>query len=99
MTFEHSAVHPDELASWREFIGRSEVRRDVIDASSLRRFAVAVGSPLDVEREPPPLAHWAFFADVVPTDCLGPDGHPGRGTGLYPPVSLPRRLPVLRPVT
>lgn len=85
-------MRPEEFESWREFIGRSEVRRDVIDAGSLRRFAAAVESTADVEREPPPLAHWAFFADVVPTDRLGPDGHPGRGTGLYPPVSLPRRL-------
>jgi 3-methylfumaryl-CoA hydratase len=92
VTSEPSAMRPEELATWHEFIGRSEVRRDVIDAGSLRRFAVAVGSMLDVEREPPPLAHWAFFTDVVPTERLGSDGHPGRGAGLFPPVSLPRRL-------
>jgi 3-methylfumaryl-CoA hydratase len=89
---ERSTVRPEELASWREFIGRSEVRRDVIDAATLRRFAAAVGSTAEVEREPPPLAHWAFFCDVAATDQLGPDGHPSRGSGLYPPVSLPRRL-------
>ena len=92
MTAQRSAVRPEDLSSWRECIGRSEVRKDVIDAGQLKRFATAVGSVVDVEREAPPLAHWAFFVDTLPADRLGEDGHAERGTGVYPSITLPRRL-------
>ena len=85
-------VTADEFEAWRGFIGRSEVRRQVLDADLLRRYAVAVGSDIDVERVLPPLAHWAYFLEIAATDSLGPDGHPKRGVGLMPPIRLPRRM-------
>jgi 3-methylfumaryl-CoA hydratase len=78
-------------AALGDWIGRREVRRQLIEAESLRRFAAAVGAPLDVERDPPPLAHWAFFNDIAAESELGEDGHPKRG-GFMPPVALPRRM-------
>lgn len=92
MNLQGSTVRPEELEAWREYIGRCEIRREILDMGVLRRFAAAVGSTLDVEREAPPLAHWAFFADVAPTDRLSRDGHPDRGGGIYPPIGLPSRV-------
>ena len=85
-------LSPDDIARWRSHIGRSEVRRQRLDIEALRRFAAAVGGDLDVERSPPPLAHWAFFLETPTGADLGPDGHPRRGPGLLPPITLPRRM-------
>ena len=81
-----------DIEAWRGHIGRGEVRRQVIDAETMRRFAAAIGADLDVERKAPPLAHWAFFLDVVGPGDIGPDGHPKRGRGIMPAVTLPRRM-------
>jgi 3-methylfumaryl-CoA hydratase len=91
MTYSAEGVSPADVEAWRGHIGRSETRRQRLDIESLRRFAAAQGASLDVEREPPPLAHWAYFLDAVAPSAIGPDGHPRRG-GLLPPVSLPRRM-------
>ena len=85
-------VTPGELESWRAYIGRQEIRREILDIASLRRFAVAVGSTPEVDRRAPPLAHWAYFIDAIATDRLGSDGHPQRGGGIFPPIRLPRRM-------
>ncbi|WP_421737684.1 hypothetical protein [Caulobacter sp.] len=85
-------MSPEDLETWRRHVGRSEVRRQVLDVETVRRFAAAVDCDLDVERRLPPLAHWAFFLDAARAEDLGPDGHPRRGKGLLPPVSLPRRM-------
>ena len=74
-----------------DWIGRREVRHQVLDVESLRRYAAAVGSDLNVERTPPPLGHWAYFNEVVGPEGIGEDGHPRRG-GFLPPVTLPRRM-------
>jgi hydroxyacyl-ACP dehydratase HTD2-like protein with hotdog domain len=55
-----------EIDGWRTYVGRKEVRRQSLDLETLRRFAVAVGSSVDVERQAPPLAHWAYFLDTLP---------------------------------
>jgi 3-methylfumaryl-CoA hydratase len=81
-----------DIEAWRGHVGRSEVRRQIIDAETMRRFAAAIGADLDVERKTPPLAHWAFFLDVVGPGDIGPDGHPRRGRGLMPAITLPRRM-------
>lgn len=85
------AVSAADVEAWRAWIGKVEVRDEVLDAEALRRFAAAVGADLEVERVAPPLAHWAFFLPVVAGAEIGPDGHPKRG-GFLPPVSLPRRM-------
>ena len=84
-------LDPKDLETWRTWIGKVEIRDEVLDPESLRRFAAAVGADLDVERARPSLAHWAFFLPVAPGSELGPDGHPKRG-GFLPPVTLPRRM-------
>lgn len=86
-----SALNPAAVEQWRSYVGRTEERRQILELESLRRFALAVDSDLDVQRRMPPLGHWAFFLPE-PQDCdLGPDGHPKKG-GFLPPVTLPRRM-------
>jgi 3-methylfumaryl-CoA hydratase len=87
-----AAPTPEDIEAWRGHIGRGEVRRQVLDVETLRRFAAALGADLDVERQAPPLAHWAFFLEVVGPGDVGPDGHPVRGRGIMPAISLPRRM-------
>ena len=82
----------DDIEAWRGHIGRTETRRQIIDAETLRRYAAAIGADLDLEAKAPPLAHWAFFLEVVGPDEIGPDGHPRRGRGIMPNVTLPRRM-------
>jgi 3-methylfumaryl-CoA hydratase len=89
---ETAAPSAHDIETWRGHIGRSEVRHQIIDAETVRRFAAAVGADLDVEHKAPPLAHWAFFLEVVGPGDIGPDGHPKRGRGIMPAISLPRRM-------
>jgi 3-methylfumaryl-CoA hydratase len=88
----HAAITADELTRYRAHVGRSETRRQELDAESLRRYAVAVGASPDVEHEAPPLAHWAYFLECVVSAEIGTDGHPRRAAGILPPVRLPRRM-------
>ena len=92
MTLASAPISPEDVDGWRAYVGRTETRRQTLDLESARRFAAAVGADLDVERQAPPLVHWAYFLEVAPPEGLGPDGHPRRGEGLMPPVSLPRRM-------
>jgi 3-methylfumaryl-CoA hydratase len=87
-----SPLSAADLERWRGYIGRSESRHQTLDVESLRRYAVSVGASPEVERHMPPLAHWAFFVDTVDHSMLAADGHPQRGLGLLPPVSLERRM-------
>ena len=86
------SVSEADLQLWREAIGRSEARRQTLDVDTARRYAAALGATLDVEHAFPPLGHWAFFLDVASPDAIGPDGHPLRGRGLLPNITLPRRM-------
>jgi 3-methylfumaryl-CoA hydratase len=92
MTGPEAPITPQELESWRTYIGHREVRRQLLDVESLRRFAVAVGSTPEVEQCQPPLGHWAWFLETPAAARLGTDGHPQRGRGLFPPIRLARRL-------
>ncbi|MDQ8757600.1 MaoC family dehydratase N-terminal domain-containing protein [Sphingosinicella sp. LHD-64] len=86
-----TAVTEADIAEWRQHVGRTEIRRQLLDTASLRRFAAATGAERDVMTAPPPLALWAWFAGAVSDGELGPDGHPKRG-GFIPPITLPRRM-------
>jgi 3-methylfumaryl-CoA hydratase len=86
------SISPEELSSWRSYIGRREVRSQVLDVPSLHRYAAAVGADLDVVRAAPPLAHWAYFLEAAPADELGIDGHVRLGRGLLPSIRLQRRM-------
>lgn len=80
-----------DIDAWRQAVGRTERREEIVDTESLRRFAAAIGESLDVAATAPSLAHWAFFLPVVPPTDIGPDGHPKRG-GFLPAITLPRRM-------
>ena len=85
---------PDALDRFREWIGRTEEREDVVTAGPL----VALSALLDRD-DPrpkdgdaaPPLAHWLYFLPSYRGSEAGPDGHEARGAFL-PPVPLPRRM-------
>lgn len=78
----------DDVNAW---IGRARVQETVLEVEVARRYAAAFGSSLDVAAAFPPLGHWAYFNDLVPSADLGLDGHPKRGVFL-PPIALPRRM-------
>ena len=83
-----------ELARFREWIGRTDVRQDIVTPAPL----VALSALLDRDDpapragdEAPPLAHWLYFLPNYRQSEAGPDGHALRG-GFMPPVPLPRRM-------
>jgi 3-methylfumaryl-CoA hydratase len=84
-------LDPAEVAHWQEWIGRTEMRTEMIEVESLRRYAAALGESLEVETVLPSLAHWACFLPAVGPDQIGLDGHPKRG-GFLPPITLPCRM-------
>jgi 3-methylfumaryl-CoA hydratase len=84
-------ISGDDIAAWRAWIGKSESGAELLSPEPLRRFAAAVQADLDVERQFPPLGHWAYFLTAAPTEALSADGH-WRSGGLMPPVLLQRRM-------
>src|SRR3546814_8661116 len=83
-------VRMTEFSAW---IGRSEERRDRLDASRSAVLLAAIGQPeAPGDGDPlPPLHHWLHFWDAKTPEQTGVDGHPRRG-GFLPPVPLPRRM-------
>ena len=79
----------------REWIGRTEQRRDTVTAAPLAGLSATLDRAGDLEPLPgsalPPLAHWLYFLPQAPHGEIGDDGHPKRG-GFLPPVPLPRRM-------
>jgi len=84
----------DNFEQLRDWVGRKEVRKDVVTSWPVTALAATVddqqvsaenGGPL------PPGWHWTFFLEAKPAPELGVDGHPKRG-GFLPPVPLPRRM-------
>ena len=61
-------LSPSDIAHWQTWVGRTESRTEMLDREALRRFAAAIGEPLDVEAAQPSLAHWAFFLPVAAAD-------------------------------
>ena len=83
-----------QLAQFKEWIGRTDIRQDVVTAAPL----VALAALLDRDDPPPvagdaapPLAHWLYFLPNYRQSEAGPDGHALRGSFL-PPVPLARRM-------
>lgn len=79
------------IEEWRGFVGNREVRAEMLEVESLRRYALAVNSDLDVMKVMPPLGHWAFFLPGPRDDELGPAGHTKAG-GFLPPINLSRGM-------
>jgi len=78
-----------ELSAW---IGKEQVRREVIDLRQARLLAVTLDTDVPQQGSLLPMPwHWAWFNDALPASELGRDGHPKRG-GFLPPIALPRRM-------
>jgi len=79
---------------WDDWIGRSEVSEDVISLAPARLLLATLDdseTTLDAGDPLPPVWHWLYFHRPVPQSALERDGLP-MGTGLLPPVDLPRRM-------
>jgi Uncharacterized conserved protein len=78
----------DHLRTW---IGRREVRREVVAETLVERFHATIPDGL-WDGAPTPLGLiWCLGLPALPLDGLGPDGHPARG-GFLPPVPLVSRM-------
>ena len=84
----------DNLEKLREWVGKTEVRSDVVTAWPIIALAATLDEhnlPVDRGSPVPNGWHWIFFLEAKPASELGVDGHPKRG-GFLPPVPLPRRM-------
>ncbi|MPZ45757.1 MAG: acyl-CoA dehydrogenase [Betaproteobacteria bacterium] len=84
----------DDLDQLREWVGRKEVRTDIVTPWPITALSATVDDPTveAAEGKPvPPGWHWIFFLEAKPPSQVGPDGHPRKG-GFLPPVPLPRRM-------
>jgi 3-methylfumaryl-CoA hydratase len=89
------ATPPDpEILDWQAWLGRSELRTDVLTPSTAAALAALLDrdapQPL-MGTEPPALAHWLMFHPLTRQSALDVDGHTRRGDFL-PPIPLPRRM-------
>lgn len=87
-----STIDLDYLRTW---IGKSRSDEDLISCRHARLMAATIDYSAperisDGERLPP-LWHWTYFLEGLPSRELGSDGHPARG-GFMPPVPLPNRM-------
>ena len=83
-----------EFARLKEWIGRSETRRDRVTAAPLAALSALLDrdDPAPRDGDPaPPLGHWLFFLPIYRESNVGHDGHALKG-GFLPPVPLPRRM-------
>lgn len=82
-----------DIQHLRSWIGRNEVRHEMVTSSLVERFNATFDRVVDVANGDvaPLLIHLCLAPPVAPTAQLGLDGHPVRG-GFLPPVSLPRRM-------
>ncbi len=83
-----------ELTHLKDWIGRTETRRDVVTAAPLAALAALLDRddpPARVGDAAPALSHWLYFASSYRQSEVGPDGHALKG-GFLPPVPLPRRM-------
>jgi 3-methylfumaryl-CoA hydratase len=86
-----AALDREQLESW---VGKTETRRDVIDARPVELLSATLDRDDPSPRigdELPPLWHWLYFLPSYRESEVGPDGHAKRG-GFLPPVPLPRRM-------
>ncbi|MGZ5031621.1 MAG: FAS1-like dehydratase domain-containing protein [Usitatibacter sp.] len=82
------------FASFKEWIGRTETRHDVVTAAPLVALSALLDRDDPVPRTgdaAPPLAHWLYFLPAYRQSEAAVDGHAARG-GFLPPVPLPRRM-------
>ena len=82
----HVAAAQDASA----WVGRSQEQHDRVWPPLLWGMAATLG--VKAPDTLPPLWHWMLFQDWVPSERIGPDGHPSRGGFLPPLHDLPRRM-------
>lgn len=79
----------------RGWIGREEIATDMLSEDLARKYHATFNFPEVKLPQPgdiaPRLIHFCLAQPTVPTERLGPDGHPQRG-GFLPPVPMPRRM-------
>ena len=77
----------------QEYVGRNLTETGVIGTQRCAEIFATFGWTGDTNTGAvlPQLCHWCAFSPVVPTDDLGTDGHPGKGTFL-PDLGLERRM-------
>lgn len=80
------------MGTWEDWVGRTEVRSDILTPSLVERFRATIDS--DVPDDPAPQGvHWLTCIPDAPTAELGEDGHPLRSDdSFFPPIPLPRRM-------
>jgi 3-methylfumaryl-CoA hydratase len=84
----------DSLERFRDWIGRTDMRQDVVTAAPLVALSALLDrdDPQPGNGDPaPPLAHWLYFLPNYRQSEAGPDGHALKGS-FMPPVPLPRRM-------
>lgn len=92
---EGIAMSTVDIAHLQTWIGTEQRDEDLLSVRQARLMAATIdfadtarirdGAPL------PPLWHWIYFLQGLPTAELGRDGHAARG-GFLPPVPLPNRM-------
>ncbi|MDO5706136.1 MAG: MaoC family dehydratase N-terminal domain-containing protein [Paracoccus sp. (in: a-proteobacteria)] len=82
-----------DLEHLRQWIGREEVKSELVTPALVDRFNATFDFPGEVADgdKAPVMIHLCLAPPTAPTAGLGPDGHPARG-GFLPPVPLPRRM-------
>ncbi|MBA2934827.1 MaoC family dehydratase N-terminal domain-containing protein [Sphingomonas sp. CGMCC 1.13654] len=82
-----------DAAFLQGWVGRSELRHDVVTPAPIDRLAALLDHATPPWRPGvlPPLGHWLFHLPDARQSGIGPDGHPLTG-GFLPPVRLPRRM-------
>jgi 3-methylfumaryl-CoA hydratase len=83
-----------ELASMRQFVGRTQTMSDVLTPVPPTLLAATIDrddTPYKSGDELPPNWHRLYFLTAARPAEVGPDGHPERGKFL-PPVPLARRM-------
>lgn len=77
----------------RQWIGREELQSELLTPAIVERFNATFNLQGDTENgaKAPAMIHLCLAPPAIPTEELGPDGHPARG-GFLPPVPLPRRM-------
>ncbi len=83
------------MADYTPWIGREELRHDILTPGLLARWCAALDRDVPDDRTAPQGLHWCLCTPDAPTAALGPDGHPKRDespASLLPPLTLERRM-------
>ncbi|RMC36176.1 FAS1-like dehydratase domain-containing protein [Paracoccus alkanivorans] len=82
-----------DIGHLRQWIGREERQSEMLTPAVAERFNATFNRRDDTGNGAiaPVMIHLCLAPPAVPTEELGPDGHPARG-GFLPPVPLPRRM-------